>query len=109
MEQNVWTEPEIMNILKNNVVLISLYVDDKRTLTAEEIVDSKLNPGKKIKYIGQKWSEMQTLRYQSNSQPYYVLMDHNEKTLLEPVGYTAVSVDYKSWLEEGLSKFTKEL
>lgn len=109
MEQNVWTEPEIMNILKNNVVLISLYVDDKRTLTAEEIVDSKLNPGKKIKYIGQKWSEMQTLRYQSNSQPYYVLMDHNEKTLLEPVGYTAASVDYKSWLDEGLSKFTKEL
>lgn len=109
MEQNVWTEPAIMNILKNNVVLISLYVDDKRTLTAEEIVDSKLNPGKKIKYIGQKWSEMQTLRYQSNSQPYYVLMDHNEKTLLEPVGYTAASVDYKSWLDEGLSKFTKEL
>ncbi|PTT18631.1 thiol:disulfide interchange protein [Flavobacterium sp. HMWF030] len=109
MEQNVWTEPAIMNILKNNVVLISLYVDDKRTLTAEEIVDSKLNPGKKIKYIGQKWSEMQTLRYQSNSQPYYVLMDHNEKTLLEPVGYTSASVDYKSWLDEGLLKFSKEL
>ncbi|CDF80312.1 thioredoxin domain protein [Formosa agariphila KMM 3901] len=58
MEQNVWPEPEILNLLSNDVVLISLYVDDKRKLEADEIVDSQLKPGKKLKYIGQKWSEM---------------------------------------------------
>lgn len=88
MEQHVWVKPEVLSILKNEVVLISLYVDDKRALEADEVVDSKLRPGKKLKYIGQKWSELQTLRYQTNSQPFYVLMDHQEENLNTPVGYT---------------------
>lgn len=83
MEQNVWPKAEILNILKNDVVLISLYVDDKRPLEADEIVDSKLNPGKKLKYIGQKWSEMQTIKYKANSQPFYVLINHNEENLID--------------------------
>ncbi|WP_281631583.1 protein-disulfide reductase DsbD family protein [Flavobacterium luteolum] len=107
MEQNVWPKPEVLNILKNDVVLISLYVDDKRKLSDSEIIESKLKPGKKLKYIGQKWSELQTLRYKSNSQPYYVLMDHNEQTLVKPTGYTPETADYKAWLTEGISKFKK--
>ena len=62
MEQNVWVQPEVLKILKSEVVLISLYVDDKRPLPADQVVDSKLNPGKKLKYIGQKWSELQTIK-----------------------------------------------
>ena len=50
--------------------------------------DSKLNPGKKLRYIGQKWSEMQAVKYGTNAQPFYVLMDHNEQNLIDPVGYT---------------------
>ncbi|OBQ55566.1 thioredoxin family protein [Tamlana sp. s12] len=105
MEQNVWPEPEILNLLKNDVVLISLYVDDKRKLEADEIVDSQLKPGKKLKYIGQKWSEMQTIKYKSNSQPFYVIIDHNEEKLVEPVAYLPDASEYKAWLELGLSKF----
>ncbi|MCB0444738.1 MAG: thioredoxin family protein [Gelidibacter sp.] len=105
MEQNVWPKPEILNILKNEVVLISLYVDDKRPLEEHEIEESKLRPGKKLKYIGQKWSEMQTIRYKSNSQPFYVLMNHDEENLIEPVGYTPDVEEYHTWLKAGLSNF----
>ena len=107
MEQNVWVKPKVLEIIKNDVVLISLYVDDKRPLKEDEIVDSKLKPGKKLKYIGQKWSELQTIKYKANTQPMYVLMDHNEDNLNTPVAYTPDVDEYHTWLKEGVSKFNK--
>lgn len=103
MEQNVWVEPQVLDILKNKVVLISLYVDDKRAL--DQPIPSALKPGKQLKYIGQKWSELQTLRYKTNTQPYYVIMDHDEQTLIEPVGYTPDVDTYFKWMTQGISKF----
>ncbi|MDY7396948.1 cytochrome c biogenesis protein CcdA [Aureibaculum sp. 2210JD6-5] len=108
MEQNVWPKPEILNKLKNEVVLISLYVDDKRPLPEGEEVESKLRPGKQLKYIGQKWSEFQTIRYKANTQPFYVLIDHNEENLNDPVGYTPNADEYLKWLEDGIGKFKKD-
>ncbi len=105
MEQNVWPDLGVLNILKNDVVLISLYVDDKRELEPEEVTESQLKPGKQLKYIGQKWSELQTIKYKSNSQPFYVIIDHNEDKLVEPVGYLPDVPEYKAWLEEGVLKF----
>ena len=105
MEQNVWPKPKVLEILKNDVVLISLYVDDKRKLEADEIVDSQLRPGKKLKYIGQKWSELQTLRYKANSQPFYVLMAHDESNLIDPVAYTPNVDEYHAWLKNGIKNF----
>ncbi|MDO6760260.1 cytochrome c biogenesis protein CcdA [Tamlana sp. 2_MG-2023] len=107
MEQNVWVKPKVLDILKNDVILISLYVDDKRKLEDDDVVDSKLKPGKKLKYIGQKWSELQTIKYKTNSQPFYVLMDHNEENLLAPVAYTPDAEAYYNWLKKGISKFKK--
>jgi len=105
MEQNVWVKDKVLKILKGDVVLISLYVDDKRPLPESEIVESKLRPGKKLKYIGQKWSELQTIKYKTNSQPYYVLMDHNEQNLITPVAYTPDVDEFHAWLKKGVSKF----
>ncbi|PKH50480.1 thiol:disulfide interchange protein [Tenacibaculum sp. Bg11-29] len=105
MEQNVWVKPKVLNVLKNKVVLISLYVDDKRALDDDEIVDSKLNPGKKLKYIGQKWSELQTIKYKANSQPFYVLMAHDESNLIDPASYTPNVDEYYNWLEKGIANF----
>ena len=107
MEQNVWVQPKVLEKLKSDVILISLYVDDKRPLKANEIVDSKLKPGKKLKYIGQKWSELQTIKYKANTQPMYVLMDHNEDNLIDPVAYTPDVDEYHAWLEKGISNFKK--
>ena len=78
---------------------------DKRKLEASEITESKLRPGKKMKYIGQKWSELQTIKYKANSQPFYVLMDHAEENLIRPVTYTPDADEYHQWLIEGISKF----
>ncbi|WP_233899668.1 protein-disulfide reductase DsbD family protein [Tenacibaculum piscium] len=107
MEQNVWVQPKVLDILKNKVVLISLYVDDKRKLEEDEIVVSKLNPNKKLKYIGQKWSELQTIKYKANSQPFYVLMGHDEANLIAPASYTPDANEYFNWLEKGISNFKK--
>ena len=105
MEQNVWAKDKILKILKEEVVLISLYVDDKRKLKASEVAYSQLKPGKKLKYIGQKWSEFQTIKYKANSQPFYVLMNYNEENLIDPVAYTPNVDEYYAWLKKGLSKF----
>ena len=106
MEQNVWPKPNVLDLLKNEVVLISLYVDDKRPLEASDVVDSKLKPGKQLKYIGQKWSELQTIKYKANSQPFYVLMDHNEENLMDPIAYTPDAEEYYNWLKTGISNFS---
>ncbi len=108
MEQNVWVKDKVLAKLKNDVVVISLYVDDKRSLPKGEEVDSKLKPGKKLRYIGQKWSELQTIRYKTNSQPFYVLMNHQEEDLNTPVGYTPDVDTYYNWLVDGISKFNKK-
>jgi thiol:disulfide interchange protein DsbD len=105
MEQNVWVKPKVLKTIKNDVILISLYVDDKRKLKEDEIVASKLKPGKKLKYIGQKWSELQTIKYKTNTQPFYVLIDHNEENLINPVAYTPDVDTYHSWLQKGISNF----
>ena len=105
MEQNVWVDDQVLNSLKNDVVLISLYVDDKRKLSDDEVVESQLRPGKKLKYIGQKWSEFQTIKYKTNTQPFYVLMNHDGENLIDPVGYTPNIDDYYNWLKEGISNF----
>ena len=107
MEQNVWAKDKVLPILKNDVVLISLYVDDKRKLKDGEVIESKLRPGKKLKYIGQKWSEFQTIKYKANAQPFYVLMDHNEENLIVPVAYTPDVDEYYNWLKDGVSNFQK--
>ncbi len=105
MEQNVWVKDRVLFILKNKVVLISLYVDDKRKLPEGEEVNSKLNPDKKLRYIGQKWSEMETIKYGTNAQPFYVLINQNEENLNDPVGYTPDVDEFLNWLKDGISKY----
>ncbi|MBS9766963.1 MAG: thioredoxin family protein [Flavobacteriaceae bacterium] len=107
MEQFVWNDEKVLPILKDKVVFVSLHVDDKRPLKESEIVDSKLKPGKKLKYIGQKWSELQTIRYKRNTQPLYVLMAHNEENLIEPQAYTSDANEFYNWLKEGVANFKK--
>lgn len=104
MEDNVWSQPEILRILSDDYVLISLYVDDKTELPEEQKFVSTFT-GKKVKTTGQKWSELQSRIYKTNSQPYYVLLDHQGQLLAEPVGYTPEVDLYKKFLEEGKCRF----
>ena len=104
MEERVWANPHILGILNKEIVLISLYVDDKRLLPDNEQYTSKTT-GKRIKSIGNKWSDFQIKEYQANAQPYYVLMDLQEHNLNTPIGYTPDIEEYKNWLIDGLTKF----
>ena len=106
MEDFVWSKPEILSLLKNDFILISLYVDDKRELPQKEQYISK-ETGKEIKTIGNKWSDFQITHYKANAQPYYIVLDSDEKRLNEPVGYTPNAAEYKAWLEIGLKNFKK--
>ena len=106
MEDNVWSDDKVQKILKGDLVLISLYVDDKRELASHEQKVSELT-GKKIKYIGQKWSEFQTIKYKTNAQPFYVLVNNEGEKLNETSAYNPDIDDYLEWLNTGISNFKK--
>jgi len=110
MEQGVWSDTQIKNILKNEVVLISLYVDDRKKLPIEEQYETTLaGKTKKVRTIGDKWMVLQANTYQTNSQPYYVMLDRKAQPLLENANYQdygSVPV-FKDWLNRGLLAFTK--
>ena len=107
MEERVWSNPVVLQILKNKVVLISLYVDDKRKLPEDEQYTSELT-GKKVTTIGKKWSEFQIKKYKANAQPYYVLLDHNGYNLNEHTAYNPDIEEYLAWLNEGIKNFEKK-
>lgn len=106
MEDYVWSDERILSILNKEVVLISLYVDYKKELPESEQYISETT-GKKIKTVGNKWSDLQIKRYKANAQPYYVLMNLNEENLNDPVGYTPDIEEYQAWLRDGIDKFKK--
>ncbi len=107
MEENVWSKDKILPILKNDVVLVSLYVDERTPLPENEQYISKFS-GDKIETIGDKWSEMETYIYKNNSQPYYVILNHKEEKMNEPVGYTPDVDEYYKWLKKGIENFKKK-
>ena len=106
MEDNVWSDPKVLKRLSNDYVLISLYVDDKEELPqAQQSISA--TTGKKIRTTGNKWSDLQASVYNTNSQPYYILLDTKGKVLAKPRGYTPDIKQYLSYLDEGLCRFEK--
>ena len=108
MEENVWSEPDVYTLLKEDYVLISLYIDDRKELAAEEQFDYKYESGrvKTIKTIGEKWGTFQTINFNSASQPYYVLISP-ELEILNSAIQSADSDVYREWLLKGLENFKK--
>lgn len=107
MEENVWSDPKVYELLKENYVLISLYVDDRKALAEEEQLKIKLSENhlKSIETVGDKWSTFQYLNFQTASQPYYVTMTADLEILNEAKQYSGVD-KYYEWLTKSLE--TKE-
>ncbi|MBO0341127.1 MAG: cytochrome c biogenesis protein CcdA [Bacteroidota bacterium] len=105
MEENVWSDAKVYPILKEDYVLISLYVDDRKELPESEQFDFKYDSGriKSIETIGQKWGTFQTINFNAASQPYYVLLSPQLEILNEAVQYVDVET-YEEWLKSGLEK-----
>ncbi|WP_417887714.1 protein-disulfide reductase DsbD family protein [Zunongwangia sp.] len=104
MEERVWPEPQVQQILRDELVLISLYVDDKKELPEVDQYVSETT-GKKIKTIGNKWSDFQIKHYKANAQPYYVLVDSEGNKLNEPTAYNPDMESYLAWLQEGIENY----
>lgn len=107
-EDYVWPDAEVTKRLNNDVVLVSLYVDDKRELDPKDFI--KVNwrdKEREITTIGDKFKYMQEVSYKQFAQPLYVIVDHNEKSMNSPRGYNSSIPDYIKWMDEGIANFKK--
>ena len=110
MEEKVWGEEGVLNILRDSVVIISLYVDDKRLLPDNQHSEEEIAPGKIINVttIGDKWSAYQAKKYKSLSQPYYRMLDKNGEDLSNgSADYFnhGNKQDFLKWLRTGLEQY----
>ena len=108
MEEQVWSDPEVARILTQDVVLVSLYVDDRTSLPEEEHrVEEYGGKAFRIRTIGNKWSYLQASRFDRNAQPFYVMIDHDGKHIGGSAGYDPDSEVFVEFLKEGLSQFKR--
>ena len=108
MEENVWTSPIVKEYMEAYVI-ISLYVDERKELgESDKFKYLKANGSiKNIKTVGDKWATLQTVNFNNNSQPYYVLLNTNMELLNSPIAYTPEDTDYSNWLKTGIENFEK--
>jgi len=108
-EDYVWPDAEVIKRLNNDVVLVSLYVDDKRALDPKDYMTVVwFGKEREITDIGDKFKYMEETLYGQSTQPLYVLLDHNEKILNKVRGYDPSIEDYINWMDEGVNKFKEK-
>ncbi|TCR13293.1 thiol:disulfide interchange protein DsbD [Sphingobacterium sp. JUb78] len=104
MEANVWTDPNVAKLLKEGFVMAELFVDDRTELPKEEQIISTYSK-KKIKNIGNKNSDFQASKFNSNSQPLYVIVDTQGNVLVPPSGANYDPIAYAQYLQSGIDAF----
>ncbi|MCF8233530.1 MAG: thioredoxin family protein [Bacteroidales bacterium] len=106
MENSVWIDPRVKDYLENEYVLISLYVDDKTDLQpSEEMKVVERGDEKELTTVGKKWSYLQRYKFGKNSQPFYVILDHEGNLLNTPRAFNTNVEAYVRWLRNGLEAF----
>lgn len=103
MEANVWSDPRVLQMLRDDFIIVALYVDDKTKLPEDEWVVG--GDGKMKKTIGRKYADFQITKFGTNAQPYYCLMGHNGELLHEPRAYNLDKDGFVQFLKEGLENF----
>ena len=107
MEARVWSDPEVLKRLKNDFIMVALYVDDKKELPENEWYTSSYD-GKVKKTIGRQNADFQITRYNNNAQPFYVILDDNENMLAPPKAYDLNVEDFIRFLDEARTKFSPQ-
>lgn len=106
MEAKVWSDPEVLRRLRDNFVIISLYVDDRTQLPENEWYVSELD-GRQKKTIGKQNEDLEISRYKTNALPLYVIADHEGNPLNKPMPTNMNVEEYKKWLDEGVELFNR--
>ncbi len=104
MEANVWSDPRVKEMLRNDFIICALYVDDKTSLPKEEWYTSSYD-GKEKKTIGRKYADFQISKFGTNAQPYYCLLDHNGNLLMKPRAYDLDKDAFVTFLKDGIKNF----
>ena len=113
MEDNVWSKKEVFDLINEDYILASLYVDDRKKLAKKDQgeITIPLSDGtkkqKKIITVGDKWATFESLQFGKVSQPFYVLISPEGKLLTNPIGYTPDPTEYAKWLKCGLEAYEK--
>lgn len=107
MEEFVWSQDDVLPILQNDLIIASVYVDDKEELPENEQIKIDMGEGqmKKVKTIGDKWSLFQQVNFNNNSQPHYVLVTPDQKVINSPVSGYMSKEDFKKFLKCGIDYF----
>ena len=103
MEANVWSDPRVLEMLRNDYVIVALYVDDKTKLPKEEWIIGA--DGKEKKSIGRVNADFQISKFNTNAQPYYCLMGHNGELLVDPRAYDLDKDAFVNFLKQGIENF----
>jgi thiol:disulfide interchange protein DsbD len=109
VEENVWSDPEIYRLINEELVLISLYVDDREPLVKEDQFTLEYTSGRirNIETIGQKWAAFQAINFNSVAQPHYIMMMPDGTLLAPPQQYTDIPT-YLGWLQDGLANVPRQ-
>ena len=106
MEAAVWTDPTVADMLNNQYVLISLYVDDKTPL-AEPVEVSLNGQQQTLRTVGDKWSYLQASKFGANAQPYYIAIDNDGRPLNHAYGFKEDVAAYIDYLQQGLKTYRR--
>lgn len=106
MEAAVWTDPTVADMLNNQYVLISLYVDDKTPL-AEPVEVSLNGQQRTLRTVGDKWSYLQASKFGANAQPYYIAIDNDGRPLNHAYGFKEDVAAYIDYLQQGLNTYRR--
>lgn len=107
MEANVWSDPKVLSLLRNEYIVTALYVDDKTTMPEEDWYISDYD-GKQKKTIGKKYADRQKAMFGVNAQPFYVLLDPNGELLTQPRAYDLDVNAFVKFLEDGIKNHKKQ-
>jgi len=110
MEEQVWSDENVKDMLSNEVILISLHVDEREELPESEKYETTLaGKTKKVKTTGDKWMVLQANTYGTNSQPYYVFLNNDGEQIIEAANYQdyGTVVLFTDWLSRGLKEYSK--
>ncbi len=109
MEENVWTKPQVEVLMKNDFILVSLYVDERTKLpiTEQTKYQTKSGAEKSIITVGDKWTTFQTENFDATSQPQYIILSPDERVLVKSKYYTPDADEFAAWLQCGLGAYKK--